>query len=126
MLLLLTITLTFFLCNDALRHCCYRNKQFAINANNVNGITINDKYKKSRDLILQKLMMLLLIPLKSYADDNNDLIVTIPLEKKEGLFLLNYTVGENTFRAILDTGSPFVLAPSICSNMWGCEEEKGK
>ena len=90
------------------------------------GITIQSKYINSRNIISQQLLALLpLIPLKSVADTSSTDTVVIPLEKYDGLYLLNFTVSGNTFRGIVDTGSPFVLVPSICSRLWGCEEQKG-
>ena len=94
------------------------------------GLTTKSAYVKLLNQITQRLLPLLpLLQLSSaYArnkiSDDNDAII-LPLEKIYSLYIMNYTINENTYRAIVDTGSPFILAPSICSKQWGCEQEKG-
>ena len=96
------------------------------------GVTTKSAYIKSLNQIAQRLIPLLpLLQVSSaYArkvimiSDDNDAIV-IPLDKIDSLYIMNYTINESTYRAIVDTGSPFILAPSICSKQWGCEQEKG-
>ena len=67
-----------------------------------NEITFQNKYIESRATILKQLTLVLLpfIPLKSYGD-NRDIEISIPLEKRDGVYLLNFSVGENTYRAIV-------------------------
>lgn len=40
----------------------------------------------------------------------------------EGVFTVNFTVDarQGPYRAIVDTGSPFLIVPSVCSSQWGC------
>lgn len=48
--------------------------------------------------------------------------LSVPLERFDGLFTLNFTVDNDRrpYRAIVDTGSPFLMIPSVCSRDWGC------
>ena len=46
--------------------------------------------------------------------------ITIPLEEFDGMLCMNYTVEGQPVRAIVDTGSPFVVLPAECSRDWGC------
>ena len=48
--------------------------------------------------------------------------VRIPLEARDGYHSLNFTIdaAQGPFRAAVDTGSPFLLVPSVCSTEWGC------
>jgi hypothetical protein len=51
-------------------------------------------------------------------------VLSIKMERlPEGLLAINFTVDamQGPFRAIVDTGSPFLLVPSICTSEWGCE-----
>lgn len=43
----------------------------------------------------------------------------IPLEKYDGVFCMNYTVNGNQYRGIVDTGSPFLIVPSVNTRIWG-------
>ena len=53
------------------------------------------------------------------ADFSNSFI-TIPLTQLDGAYYANYTICDDTFRGIVDTGSPFLIVPSICTKFWGC------
>ena len=60
---------------------------------------------------------------RSASSDTAD-VLSIKMERLvEGLLTLNYTVDamQGPFRAIVDTGSPFLLVPSVCTAEWGCE-----
>ena len=50
----------------------------------------------------------------------NDERVDIPLYIKDGIFYANYSINGNHFRGIIDTGSPFLIVPSVCTKQWGC------
>lgn len=54
--------------------------------------------------------------------------VNIQLEAYDSLLCLNFTVDANhgPFRAIVDTGSPFLIVPRVCSNEWGCDKSGGE
>lgn len=43
----------------------------------------------------------------------------LPLDSFEDVFTVNYTVNGVVFRAIVDTGSPFIIIPSVCTRTWG-------
>lgn len=47
-------------------------------------------------------------------------LITVPLTAIDGAYYANYTVGGDVFRGIVDTGSPFLIVPSICTKLWGC------
>ena len=57
--------------------------------------------------------------------------ITVPLRYGKQLqeLLIDYQVGDNVFRAILDTGSPFLMIPGPCgensSRKYGCFENQG-
>jgi hypothetical protein len=55
--------------------------------------------------------------------------ITVPLKFVGGAYLIYYRVEANTFRAVLDTGSPFLLIPGSCSAntraKTGCYREQG-
>ena len=46
--------------------------------------------------------------------------VKLPLYKYDGVFCTEYDIGGVRMQAIVDTGSPFLVVPSICSTEWGC------
>lgn len=50
----------------------------------------------------------------------------MPMSNYDGLFCINFTVdaNRNSYRAIVDTGSPFLIVPSVCSYEWGCVRPK--
>lgn len=45
--------------------------------------------------------------------------LVIPLDKIDGIYYVKYVIGGALFRAIVDTGSPFLIVPSICTRQWG-------
>ena len=47
-------------------------------------------------------------------------LITVPLTAIDGAYYANYTVGGDVFRGIVDTGSPFLIVPSVCTKLWGC------
>ena len=54
----------------------------------------------------------------------------LPLELCGGAYCLNYTIDKQLFRAVVDTGSPFVLVDGTCTNprvktLWGCYRGDG-
>jgi len=63
---------------------------------------------------------------RSYTDTAADL--SIALESFDGLLCLNFTVdaSHGPFRAIVDTGSPFLIVPRVCSAEWGCDRLRGE
>ena len=76
-----------------------------------NSVKKNDIYNTKSKYIetLKKVVYIsitqLLKPISSYGNDAADnVFVSIPLEKREGLYFLNYTVNDNVYRAIVDTG----------------------
>jgi len=48
--------------------------------------------------------------------------LTIPMELFDSCYCCNYTIngGASSYRAIIDTGSPFLIVPSVCTSEWGC------
>jgi hypothetical protein len=56
------------------------------------------------------------------AKDNNDVIFS--LEYLDGVITTNYSLNPESaskgVRAIVDTGSPFLIVPTICTSLWGC------
>lgn len=48
-----------------------------------------------------------------------DDILSIPLSKYDGVYCMNYTVNSNQYRGIIDTGSPFLIVPSVNTRIWG-------
>lgn len=62
-------------------------------------------------------------PTPSAADDDERGPLVIPLKYVPALsaYVVSYSVGGDTFGAIVDTGSPFLLVPSYCDeNKYGC------
>ena len=55
----------------------------------------------------------------SSASARWDDTLTIPLTKYDGVFCMNYTVNGNQYRGIVDTGSPFLIVPSVNTRIWG-------
>jgi hypothetical protein len=53
------------------------------------------------------------------ADARFDDTLQIPLFKFDGIFCMNYTVNGNQYRGIVDTGSPFLIVPSVNTRIWG-------
>ena len=53
----------------------------------------------------------------SAAEDNR--LLRIPLSKYDGVYCMNYTVNGNQYRGIVDTGSPFLIVPSVDTTIWG-------
>ena len=55
--------------------------------------------------------------------------VTVPLRWNGDAYLVYYRVGGDLFRAVLDTGSPFLTVPGTCDavvkSRWGCYREQG-
>lgn len=51
------------------------------------------------------------------AQDNGRLV--IPLSTYDGVYCMNYTVNGNQYRGIVDTGSPFLIVPSVDTTIWG-------
>lgn len=48
-------------------------------------------------------------------------ITVIPLEEYDSVYCVNYTVnGGVMYRAIVDSGSPFLIVPTVCTRQWGC------
>jgi hypothetical protein len=45
--------------------------------------------------------------------------LVLPLDSFEDVYTVNYTVNGVVFRAIVDTGSPFIIIPSVCTKQWG-------
>lgn len=56
------------------------------------------------------------------SPDNND--VHFPLEYLDGVITTNYSLSQDGaakgVRAIVDTGSPFLIVPTVCTRLWGC------
>ena len=50
----------------------------------------------------------------------------LPLIEFDGVWTVNYTIGAVLFRAIVDTGSPFLIVPSVCSRSWGGCSQTGR
>ncbi len=49
--------------------------------------------------------------------------VIYPLEMLDGVLCVNYTLSPDSqrpLRAIVDTGSPFLIIPTVCTRAWGC------
>ena len=46
--------------------------------------------------------------------------IIIPMFEIESIYYINYTMNGIMFRAIVDTGSPFLLVPTICTQLYGC------
>jgi hypothetical protein len=53
-------------------------------------------------------------------------VVVLPMEAFDGVFTVNYTINDVSFRAIVDSGSPFLIVPSVCSKMWGGCSARGR
>ena len=55
--------------------------------------------------------------------------ITMPLESTSNSYLIYYRVSQSLFRAVLDTGSPFLMLPNSCSENTrakaGCYREQG-
>jgi len=45
----------------------------------------------------------------------------IPLLPYDGVYCANYIVNGDQYTGIVDTGSPFLIVPSICTTQWGCQ-----
>jgi len=59
----------------------------------------------------------------------------VPLELCGGAYCVNYTIDRQLFRAVVDTGSPFVLVDGTCTEeldgpraktLWGCYRGTGR
>ena len=98
-----------------------------------------------RQLVLRALCVLpALIPLSSRAIDGDGVAAAIdgpstaatpssviPLELCGGAYCVNYTIDRQLFRAVVDTGSPFVLVDGTCDDprtktLWGCFRGTGR
>ena len=62
----------------------------------------------------------------SVVDSNlNSDYIDVPLDLIDDVYCLNYTLYNidnniTQYRAIVDTGSPFLIVPNICTRLWGC------
>ena len=61
------------------------------------------------------------IPVQQSQED-----LILPLNEFDGVWTVNYTIGAVMFRAIVDTGSPFLIVPSVCSRSWGGCSQTGR
>mmetsp|Transcript_21174 Transcript_21174/g.24530 ORF Transcript_21174/g.24530 Transcript_21174/m.24530 type:complete len:548 (-) Transcript_21174:506-2149(-) len=65
----------------------------------------------------------------SYPSNIQPQSITVPLKLVGGSYLIYYRVEKNIFRAVLDTGSPFLMIPGSCSAntraKTGCYREQG-
>lgn len=65
---------------------------------------------------------------QNQAQDHTTFVV--PLEFKGDAYIVSYQVGGTNFRAVLDTGSPFLMIPGTCSantrSKSGCYQQQGK
>jgi len=56
-------------------------------------------------------------------------LITIPLQFTGGSYVLYYRINGDLFRAIVDTGSPFLMVPGSCGQIvkskWGCYRQEG-
>lgn len=55
--------------------------------------------------------------------------IVVPLDLIDDVYCLNYTLYNidnniTQYRAIVDTGSPFLIVPNICTRLWGCGKSK--
>ena len=50
--------------------------------------------------------------------------VRLPLYKFDGVLCTTYDLNGENMRAIVDTGSPFLVVPSVCTEAWGCLSKK--
>lgn len=69
-------------------------------------------------------------PLASNADIPSAEAV-LPLELCGGAYCMNYTIDKQLFRAVVDTGSPFILVDGTCDTpeartLWGCYRGVGR
>ena len=55
-----------------------------------------------------------------------DDFIVLPMQPYDGVFTVNYTINDVSFRAIVDSGSPFLIVPSVCSKMWGGCSQRGR
>ena len=67
--------------------------------------------------------------LPAAADVLSPTVSTLPLSLCGGAYCVSYTVDGQSFRAVVDTGSPFVLVDGTCdangSGQWGCYRGRG-
>ena len=88
---------------------------------------INDFARVRRGLrsLASKTLGVAMLGIQSAAavsPDNND--VHFPLEYLDGVITTNYSLSQDGaakgVRAIVDTGSPFLIVPTVCTRLWGC------
>ena len=93
-----------------------------------------------RQLVLRALCALPAFqPLASRAIDDAPAALlppaVVPLELCGGAYCVNYTIDRQLFRAVVDTGSPFVLVDGTCTEeldgpraktLWGCYRGTGR
>ncbi|KAJ1617492.1 hypothetical protein T492DRAFT_1099553 [Pavlovales sp. CCMP2436] len=60
------------------------------------------------------------------VDANRARTVTIPLTDCGGSYCTVYRVDGSPFRAVVDTGSPFLSVAGSCTKRWGCYQGEGE
>ena len=100
---------------------------------------IPSKYKHSEDerdieqnrrsLIMTFITSALVVPNLPQPAIASPQAITVPLSLIGGAYLINYRVDSALFRAVLDTGSPFLMIPGSCSQNTraksGCYKQQG-
>lgn len=76
-------------------------------------------------LVVQPTLASALISLNTQSNKNENHL-RIPLMKYDGVYLMNYTVNGNNYRGIVDTGSPFLIVPSVNTRIWGFTDKDSK
>eukprot|EP00746_Dinoflagellata_sp_MGD_P021879 gnl/MRDRNA2_/MRDRNA2_151092_c0_seq1.p1 gnl/MRDRNA2_/MRDRNA2_151092_c0~~gnl/MRDRNA2_/MRDRNA2_151092_c0_seq1.p1 ORF type:complete len:516 (+),score=63.58 gnl/MRDRNA2_/MRDRNA2_151092_c0_seq1:13-1560(+) len=49
--------------------------------------------------------------------------IRLPIELKDGSYVVDYMIGNTPVKGVLDTGSPFITMVGRCSKYWGCLQE---
>lgn len=95
----------------------YRKNHYLLSINTPYEEVLKLKYALSH--VINSLTIYSLNKLSNQEKNKLPDTLYISLEEKDSIYYINYSINNNMFRAIVDTGSPFLLAPSICTRTWG-------
>jgi len=97
------------------------------------GVTfgVGEREREGRRNILVKISAMALAYIASSADAENEAIksarewrektLVIPLQDCGGSYCIQYLIdNRGPFRAVIDTGSPFLTVAGSCTQRWGC------